>query len=322
MFCSLAARSTARRTVRAGTAQRTYASVRTSNVLTPAVARLVAEHQLDGKLADIRATGPKGRILKGDVLVFLGKIKPRDPPKPMGVQGPPPGTGSTMATRTAQRQREVSVEQATALLTTLQKKRGLKLSLNDLVMRAMALALIQVPSTAAGTVVDVATAGASAILPVAKQTRLAPIERAAAEAQKATASTERQSRAAPFLAVSAPRTVTVDPRQPPATKPLAKDQLYDFLLDASPVSTSTHRAAPAAETSAASAPAPAAPGLLLDYLLDTNGRVPLPNLRTELPHQEQHVTLTIVTGTAVDATLAGRLLDCVAGHLERPEALC
>lgn len=44
--------------------------------LYPSVAQLLHEHGFDSSKADeIPATGPKGRLLKGDVLVFLGKAK-------------------------------------------------------------------------------------------------------------------------------------------------------------------------------------------------------------------------------------------------------
>jgi hypothetical protein len=65
-------------------------SVRHAATLTPAVARLVMEHRLVDRLNEIPATGPKHRLLKGDVLTYLGLITPRDPPVPTGVQGPPP----------------------------------------------------------------------------------------------------------------------------------------------------------------------------------------------------------------------------------------
>lgn len=37
---------------------------------TPAVRRLAGEHKLD--LSQVKATGPQGRILKGDILAYLG----------------------------------------------------------------------------------------------------------------------------------------------------------------------------------------------------------------------------------------------------------
>lgn len=45
--------------------------------LYPSIVQLLHEHGLDAAAADeIPATGPKGRLLKGDVLVYLGKAKP------------------------------------------------------------------------------------------------------------------------------------------------------------------------------------------------------------------------------------------------------
>lgn len=45
--------------------------------LYPSIVQLLHEHGIDAAKADeIPATGPKGRLLKGDVLVYLGKAKP------------------------------------------------------------------------------------------------------------------------------------------------------------------------------------------------------------------------------------------------------
>jgi hypothetical protein len=103
-----------------------------------------------------------------------------------------------------------------------------------------------------------------------------------------------------FLAVGTP----VSKMVPPAStifrvEPLSNDQLYDFLLDKIP----THQ-----------------PGRLLDYLLDTQGRVPLPDLKAELPHQEQQMTLTLIVDQSVNRDAAQSLLRSVAQQLEhQPE---
>jgi pyruvate/2-oxoglutarate dehydrogenase complex dihydrolipoamide acyltransferase (E2) component len=95
------------------------ATIASTQRMMPAVARLVAEHQLEGKLKDIQATGPKGQLLKGDILIFLGKIKPRAPPVPTGVQGPPPSaTSVNIATIIKERLAHARKEQQYQIVVT------------------------------------------------------------------------------------------------------------------------------------------------------------------------------------------------------------
>jgi hypothetical protein len=121
-----------------------------------------------------------------------------------------------------------------------------------------------------------------------------------------------------FLAVGTP----VSKMVPPAStifrvEPLSNDQLYDFLLDKIPTPQPITVAA-ASETNAASTIHQ--PGRLLDYLLDTQGRVPLPDLKAELPHQEQQMTLTLIVDQSVNRDAAQSLLRSVAQQLEhQPE---
>ncbi|KAF9196278.1 hypothetical protein BGZ49_002862 [Haplosporangium sp. Z 27] len=57
------------------------ASTPSSKLLSPAVAHLLLQNHIDD-VTKIPSTGPKGRVLKGDVLAFLGKIEPRAAPEP------------------------------------------------------------------------------------------------------------------------------------------------------------------------------------------------------------------------------------------------
>ncbi|CAG8678909.1 9976_t:CDS:2, partial [Paraglomus occultum] len=50
--------------------------------LSPAVAHLLLTNGITDT-ANIPTTGPKGRLLKGDVLAYMGKIKPPPPTKSM-----------------------------------------------------------------------------------------------------------------------------------------------------------------------------------------------------------------------------------------------
>lgn len=57
------------------------ASTPSSNLISPAVAHLLLQNHISD-VTKVPATGPKGRVLKGDVLAFLGKIKARPAPEP------------------------------------------------------------------------------------------------------------------------------------------------------------------------------------------------------------------------------------------------
>ncbi|KAG0256672.1 hypothetical protein BG011_004365 [Mortierella polycephala] len=61
-------------------AQKT-ASTPSSKFVSPAVARLLHQNHIED-VTKIPSTGPKGLVLKGDVLAFLGKIKARPAPEP------------------------------------------------------------------------------------------------------------------------------------------------------------------------------------------------------------------------------------------------
>ncbi|KAF9321377.1 hypothetical protein BG003_002225 [Podila horticola] len=52
-----------------------------SKLVSPAVAHLLLQHHITD-VTKIPSTGPKGRVLKGDVLAFLGLIKARPAPEP------------------------------------------------------------------------------------------------------------------------------------------------------------------------------------------------------------------------------------------------
>lgn len=57
------------------------AATPSSKLLSPAVAHLLLQHHITD-VTKIPSTGPKGRVLKGDVLAFLGLIKARPAPEP------------------------------------------------------------------------------------------------------------------------------------------------------------------------------------------------------------------------------------------------
>jgi 2-oxoglutarate dehydrogenase E2 component (dihydrolipoamide succinyltransferase) len=96
-----------------------------AKTLSPAVRRIVAEEKVD--VARVAATGPGGRVTKGDVLAYLDSAQPADKP----VQAPAPSesvdAGETPPRETRQRmsglrqriaQRLVEVQQTAAILTT------------------------------------------------------------------------------------------------------------------------------------------------------------------------------------------------------------
>ena len=93
-----------------------------TDALSPAVRRLVTEHELDP--ATIAGTGKDGRLTKGDVLAHLDSASPEPEPKPEP-KTPPPAPSSVderrepmSQIRTRIAQRLVSAQQTAALLTT------------------------------------------------------------------------------------------------------------------------------------------------------------------------------------------------------------
>ena len=93
-----------------------------TDVLSPAVRRLVTEHELDP--AAITGTGKDGRLTKGDVLAHLDSASPEPELKPEP-KTPPPAPSSAgerrepmSQIRTRIAQRLVSAQQTAALLTT------------------------------------------------------------------------------------------------------------------------------------------------------------------------------------------------------------
>jgi 2-oxoglutarate dehydrogenase E2 component (dihydrolipoamide succinyltransferase) len=100
--------------------------------LSPAVRRLVSEEQVD--VSQVPATGPGGRLTKGDVLTFLGSHRPEASPgtsaaAPAAPAASSPGTDSALSAPRETRkrmsglrqriaQRLVEVQQTAAILTT------------------------------------------------------------------------------------------------------------------------------------------------------------------------------------------------------------
>ncbi|KAG0276843.1 pyruvate dehydrogenase complex dihydrolipoamide acetyltransferase component (E2) [Linnemannia exigua] len=75
------------------------ASTPSSKLISPAVAHLLLQNHISD-VTKIPSTGPKGRVLKGDVLAFLGKIKARPAPEPTIPQPktlPPPAKAASPA---------------------------------------------------------------------------------------------------------------------------------------------------------------------------------------------------------------------------------
>jgi 2-oxoglutarate dehydrogenase E2 component (dihydrolipoamide succinyltransferase) len=100
------------------------ASATASQPLSPAVRRLVSEEHVD--VSQVAATGPGGRITKGDVLSFLEAPRPTAPASP-GAVLLATDTGRSAPRETRQRmsglrqriaQRLVEVQQTAAILTT------------------------------------------------------------------------------------------------------------------------------------------------------------------------------------------------------------
>lgn len=153
------------------------ASAGSAKPLSPAVLALVNLYGLDPSA--IPATGPKGHVLKGDVLAFLGDTPPpvvkASSPLPTGATAtaaaPTPASGevaepeyvdipvTTMRRVIADRlteskttiphaytQIDVDVTELLALRKQLIEETGVKFSVNDVIVKASALALRTVPT--------------------------------------------------------------------------------------------------------------------------------------------------------------------------------
>lgn len=156
-----------------------------SKPLSPAVLALVNMYGLD--VSAIPASGPKGHILKGDVLAYIGDTPPAvvspssplpNPPATAATQSAPVASEgaeteakytdipvSTMRRVIAERlteskstiphaytQIDVDVTELLALRTQLLEEQGAKFSVNDAIIKASALALRTVPAVNANFV--------------------------------------------------------------------------------------------------------------------------------------------------------------------------
>lgn len=76
---------------------------KTKVLTTPAVRRIAAENQVD--LTKVKATGPHGRVLKGDVLAYLsGQQSGSTPTKSTHVDGVPTSTKQSLSPAAADRE--------------------------------------------------------------------------------------------------------------------------------------------------------------------------------------------------------------------------
>lgn len=139
----------------------------------PAVSHLLSNFAIKDA-ADIPATGPRGRLLKGDVLAYIAaknipKVQPSAPaPKPAAKESPKaapqPSSGYTDIPTTSMRRiiaqrlgeskstvphsytsRDISMGAVNKLRQTLKNEYDIRVSVNDFVIRACALALRDVP---------------------------------------------------------------------------------------------------------------------------------------------------------------------------------
>jgi pyruvate dehydrogenase complex dihydrolipoamide acetyltransferase long form len=141
----------------------------------PSVVHLLHNHHIKNP-ESIQATGPQGRLLKGDVLRHLGLIKGSPTP-----QAQPKKAEATQAQAQAQAQpsigeytdipatnmrkviarrlteskstvphsyvaKDITMDNINALRSKLKNKHGIKVSVNDFIVRAVGLALRDVPS--------------------------------------------------------------------------------------------------------------------------------------------------------------------------------
>ncbi|KAI9295114.1 CoA-dependent acyltransferase [Neoconidiobolus thromboides FSU 785] len=120
-----------------------------STHLSPAVGHLISNYQIDD-IKVITATGPKGRLSKGDVLNYINKnnIPKRKveqvESRPIKLQANQQGSTGNQVPHNYTR-KQVEIEQIESLRQSLLKSKGIKVSLNDVIVKAASLALIDTP---------------------------------------------------------------------------------------------------------------------------------------------------------------------------------
>ncbi|KAF9213865.1 pyruvate dehydrogenase complex dihydrolipoamide acetyltransferase component (E2) [Podila verticillata] len=151
-----------------------------SKLLSPAVAHLLLQHHITD-ITKIPSTGPKGRVLKGDVLAFLGLIKARPAPEPTIPQPktlppavkPAPASSSApsgaaytdspastmrkvIASRLSESKssiphsyvsRDIVIDNMMKLRRLLADELEVKVSVNDFLIKAASLALRDIPES-------------------------------------------------------------------------------------------------------------------------------------------------------------------------------
>ncbi|KAF9977295.1 hypothetical protein BGZ73_006444 [Actinomortierella ambigua] len=157
------------------------AATPSSDLVSPAVAHLLLKHHIKN-VTEIPATGPKGRVLKGDVLAYLGLIKARPAPVPTRPQpdtlpaasAPAPkkaaaadtgaaftdeaasGMRKVIASRLSESKatvphsyisRDIGVDNLLKIRQMLSDEFHVKVSVNDMLIKAASLALKDVPES-------------------------------------------------------------------------------------------------------------------------------------------------------------------------------
>ncbi|RKP14613.1 hypothetical protein BJ684DRAFT_18991 [Piptocephalis cylindrospora] len=122
---------------------------RAASTFTPAVGFLLDRVGIDqDKASRIPTTGPKGRLLKGDVLAYLGRIKARPAPEWNSTSYPPFGQGATASTSSTTsnspfecRWRGISLGVLTSKCATWSDELERRVKVEEVVARALSLSL-------------------------------------------------------------------------------------------------------------------------------------------------------------------------------------
>ncbi|KAG0340613.1 hypothetical protein BG000_011572 [Podila horticola] len=152
-----------------------------SKLVSPAVAHLLLQHHITD-VTKIPSTGPKGRVLKGDVLAFLGLIKARPAPEPTipqlktlppaqpvtpsSASAAPSGAAYTDSPASTMRKviasrlsesksnlphsyvsRDIVIDNMMKLRRLLADELEVKVSVNDFLIKAASLALRDIPES-------------------------------------------------------------------------------------------------------------------------------------------------------------------------------
>ncbi|RUS25660.1 hypothetical protein BC938DRAFT_471825 [Jimgerdemannia flammicorona] len=326
--------------------------------LSPAVLSLLSRHHISDP-SKIPASGPGGRILKGDLLAFLGQIQPKPMPPPtrsaapaqIMLATPPKAASDTDNAKTTTKskskappsyvQKDIVVDELVKLRRVLNEQYDAHFSLNDFFVRAASLALRDVPAAdvrysadadfaeiIGDTSVSIASATPTGLItPIVRQSTSEAIKELSARAKKGKVLPE-EYQGGLFSISNQPQaaTLAIGAARKVTHTPGAVDVTSSTGID--PISLLSGSSSPNKKSGTTQSPADD-----LDFLSYLAGEpakpVPLVRAAAEVERKlqgafdiSQVVSVKLsVDERVVDAAVAGRFLDRVNYYVANPENL-